>query len=582
MARSDSLLFACLLAVGCLCAARPSEAVVYYVATTGDNSKSGSSGSPWLTIGYSASHSSAGDTVRVQPGTYSERVSVAAGGSVGSWKNFIADGQVICRGFDLTGVNYVRVIGFEITHTDTTYQRGITMANTCSHIDILDNYIHDIYGTGILAKTSSTTSYITVRGNTIYYVDHPGGTLSTLGGIGIGNNIITSDHWLVEYNIVARSGDFADLYGNHILVRNNYLHDYSDAYWTNSPDSYHSDMFQPGSDGVNAGTHDQVYERNFTGDSIELNSHFGIWQDTTASGDINILIRGNVAFNFGSGGIGVISTDNVSAYNNTFFEISQKAGSAGSAGSWYKRSTSSDNALGGLFANTIIQDAGGSADVIYVAADSELTQTHNLGYQAGTESSYVSTSDPLFIDPAARDFRLQGSPSPAIDAGTGLVTVTSADGSGTSFDVSSSLLLNDGWGMTDGDVITVGGTTTRITSISGSTVTVADSVTWTQDMPVYWGKDTTPDIGALPYGSTALTAATLARNGNSYTVTSKGDVRGVWFYMDGIPVIWVSSPPFTATITSGLATAKAYALYAQSNPVVSAAPEPPAHLHIAP
>jgi hypothetical protein len=122
----------------------------------------------------------------------------------------------------------------------------------------------------------------------------------------------------------------------------------------------------------------------------------------------------------------------------------------------------------------------------------------------------------------------------------------------------------------DGDTITVGGTATRIVSITDNSVTVADSVTWTYGMPVYWGTDTTPDIGAFPYGSTELAGASLAQNGDTYTVTPAGDARGVWFYVDGIPAIWDSTAPYTATVPSGNVTAKAYALYAQRNPVVNA------------
>ena len=140
-------------------------------------------------------------------------------------------------------------------------------------------------------------------------------------------------------------------------------------------------------------------------------------------------------------------------------------------------------------------------------------------------------------------------------------------------------------------MITVGTTTTRITRIVDNTVTVADSVTWSNGTPVYWGAGANKDIGAFPYGSRDLTGATLSQNGTTYTVNPTGDARGVWFYVDGIPAVWDATAPFTATIASGVVTAKAYALYAQKNPVVLAInggsggetpPAPPTNLRVQP
>lgn len=545
----------------------------YYVATGGSNSNPGTFSEPWLTINYAESQMDAGDTIRVQAGTYNERVAITGTtGTSDNWINFVADGQVICRGFDITDVSYIRVIGFEITHTNTTYLRGISMFNTCSDIELIDNLIHDVNRGGIQATATSTTTRITIRGNTLRYMCHPNESLgafdSSSFAVAIANAFNTSSDWLVEYNSVSRSGDFLNCYGTNILVRNNYLHDYSDSYWTNAANSFHSDMFQPGSDGVAVGTQNHLYERNFCGDSPHINSHFGIWQDTVSAGDNNILIRGNVGFNFGSTAVGVVSTDDVHVYNNSFYKMCQAV--VGTTLIWYKQGSSSDYPDGALGANTIIFDDGLGTDAISIQSGSSGgILTHNIGYLAGTESSYVSTSDPLFIDPENRDFRLQ-SGSPAIDAGTNLVSITSLDGSGTSFDVNDGQLLIDGWGMVDGDTVTINGTTTRVTTISENTVMVADSVTWTQDDPVYWGTDTAPDIGAFPYGSAELTAASIIRAEDTYTVHVTGDARGVWFYVDGIPTTWDSTAPYAATIASGTVTAKAYALYAQESPVVSA------------
>jgi len=568
----------CRLAVLALAVvATSSRAATYYVATNGVNATTATAGSktsPFLTINFAGTKAAPGDTVRVQPGLYEERVTLKKGGAEGAYLNYVADGNVICRGADVLGVSYLRFIGFEITHRDLSLKRGITFGGTCSHIEIIDNYIHDVYESGIVGQSQGTTpTYITIRGNRIDYTGHIAGVYTNVSAVGISSCYVTPNHWLIEYNHLTRCGDFINCFGTNNIIRNNYMHDYRDIYW-NASSSWHSDMFQPGSDGTTVGTRHHVYERNFCGDSIELNSHFGIWQDTVnagvGAGDTNIMIRGNVAFNFGSGGIGVIGTDKVDAYHNTFYKICQ--GGDGAIGVWYGKVSPP---IGGLFANTIIQDIGLSRGALSVQNGTNVILKGNLGFaagtafSAGTAAAFVSGSDPLLIYAGNRKFRLLPG-SPAIGGGSKIIWITSPSGSGTTFDINDGQLLIDGWGMVDGDTVTIGGISTVVTSITENTVTVADPVTWTNGDPVFWGNAPSADIGALPFGSAELTSAKLSQTDNTYTVRTKGDTRGVWFYVDGVPAVWVSKAPYTATIPAGIVTAKAYALYAQDRPVVPA------------
>ena len=98
------------------------------------------------------------------------------------------------------------------------------------------------------------------------------------------------------------------------------------------------------------------------------------------------------------------------------------------------------------------------------------------------------------------------SASPAIDNGAFLTTITSSSGSGTSFNVA-----NAGWffaGLTaaghtvPGDSIQLQGqtSTATITAISGNTIIVSSSLTWTNGQGValpYSGN--APDVGAFEY-----------------------------------------------------------------------------------
>jgi hypothetical protein len=553
---------ACIWLFGVVIAATSSSAATYYVAKNGINTNPGTKTSPLLTIQAAATKTVAGDTVRVQPGLYEERLSISRSGSINAWINYVAEGNVICRGFDFSNAKFVRIIGFEITHKDLAFKRGMTFGGTSSFIDVVDNFIHDVNGAAIVSQsTGATNSYITIRGNTIDYIGRVANVASNVT-VAISGCYVTPNHWLIEYNSFTRCGDFVNPFGTNNIVRNNSMRDYRNAYWNTTGSAWHSDMFQPGSDGTVVGTRHHVYERNFCGDSTEFDSHFGIWQDTVGAGDTNIIIRGNVAYNFGSGGIGVISMDKVNTYNNTFYKFCQ--GGDGALGIWYGRASPP---IGGLFANTIIYDRGLSRDALNVQDGTNIFFAGNLGFMAGTEASYVSTNDPLFINIASSDFRINAG-SPAIGAGTNFIRITSAAGTGTTFDINDGQLLIDGWGIVDGDIVTIAGTTTKVLSIVENSVTVANPVTWSTGTPVYWGSFGRADIGALPFGSTELTRAKLIQDGTNYTVNPTGDVRGIWFYVDGIPTIWDSEPPYAATIATGVVTAKAYALYAQANPVV--------------
>jgi hypothetical protein len=78
-----------------------------FVAPTGSNLNDGSRLAPWSSVSYAATKVVAGDTVRVQPGTYNETVTETTDGTRLSPITYVADGRVVLRRFDITG-DYVK------------------------------------------------------------------------------------------------------------------------------------------------------------------------------------------------------------------------------------------------------------------------------------------------------------------------------------------------------------------------------------------------------------------------------------------------------------------------------------------
>lgn len=551
----------------------------YFVRTDGADNNDGLANNPdaggtanqaWLTIGKAESTMVAGDTVRVADGTYNERVTcTGVSGTEASWINYVGNATgtgVVMRGFTFTDVHHIRVIGFEITHVNTLNRAGVHMTGTAtSNIMVLDNYIHDVHREGMHVGNAKR---VTVRGNSIYYIAHPGSTQDPDVGLAADSG---STQNLIEYNRLQRCSDFIDWYGPSNVFRNLWMHDTDPPTYWNDIDT-HPDFFQPGSDGQQTFTRHHLIEAVFMGDNRSEHGHGFIFQDNSGFGDTNLTGRGCVLYETDGGGMGGFGTEYVQLHNNTLFNnLTVAAPPIGNLINWYRDGV--DGSMGGLLISTMIAFVAPGHDDIYLDVDNEVLRTNNWGYAANSEADYVSTANPLFVDTNALDFRLQ-SGSGARGVGRHLTTITNANGSGTSFGVPDKHRLKDGLGICEGDVISFpGGGTARITAVDYEThvVTVASSITWTNGQRVYWGPlGHQADIGAYPFGAAFLTAATMLRSGTTYTVTPSGDARGVWFYVDGIPATWDYDAPYQTTIASGAVTAKAYALYAQTWPVVNA------------
>jgi hypothetical protein len=389
-------------------------------------------------------------------------------------------------------------------------------------------------------------------------------------------------YWLVEYNDVSRSTDYFTVFGGYTVLRNNYLHDTDPSYWENvggGEDGFHIDAFQQGSGGTQTYHRNVVYESNYVGDFTNFyHCHGVLIQDQGENGDTDIILRGNVFHNMWGGAIGGYAIDHVKMYHNTTNEMNQN----GIDGSTFIMYTfSGDVPEYAVCINNLL--ANDDSDDPMNMNDGSPVCEYNVGYLAGSDSSYVSTSDPLFTNSSTGDLTLSSTSSSAYGAGTSIATVTSATGSGTSFTVASNISnrFTNGYGIVRGDMIIVGSNDpVEITGISGTTITVASSISWTNGDDIYW-RDDSKDIGAYPYRSGGYSVTCTLTNPTdsgfvsgtevvTATVSDSDIVRFVEFFIDGLPVDIVNDSPYTYSWdTSGLAfgsshkvEARAYPLYA--------------------
>jgi len=137
---------------------------VYYVAPTGDDAAPGTLDLPWQTIQKAAETLTAGETVYIRAGIYSEQVIPLNSGGSGHFITYAAfPGESVTvdgRGVDvpeytglfyLTGRAYIRVSGLRVIHSN---YYGLVAENS-SYITFDHNYTYDTYSSGISAWNSS-------------------------------------------------------------------------------------------------------------------------------------------------------------------------------------------------------------------------------------------------------------------------------------------------------------------------------------------------------------------------------------------------------------------------------------------
>lgn len=367
----------------------------YYVSTSGSDSYSGTSGAPWRTISHAVSvlgnrGSLGGVCVNVAPGTYSETVYLdGLGGNADALTGYLVFRSSTARAAKIQApsgngkqnviIDHARFVvfdGFELTgRTDPNAWAGGYFAMNSHHIKIINNIVHDVGSAGIGAIWSD---YVIVQDNVVYNTSC------------CDNGVSGIDLW------AARASDSNP--GFHNRISRNIV--------------YNAD------------------------DKGSLSEGHGIILDNFRSTgyDRATLIESNLVYHNGGAGIALWYTDNTTIRNNTAFDDYRDdlypAGEitvANSSHTVVVNNIAVANRTSNSSIYTLFDQTWDNTNIGNVWS-TNLTYDGNSGESAATDFTYCDCGNntkskallgknPLFVNPAAGDFRLQPG-SPAVDSGT--------------------------------------------------------------------------------------------------------------------------------------------------------------------
>ena len=445
---------------------------MYYVATTGNDSASGSAAAPWRTIQHAMNTAPAGATVQVAGGTYNELVTITRSGSAvagyitltsapGQTATIDGTGLGVPQGqqglVTLQNASYVRVIGLQLqnytSNSSSLVPLGIYIAGSGDHIEIRNNHIHNIvttvktssgdaFGLAVYGTATTPISNLIIDGNEL---DHL--TLGYSESLSVNGNV---QNWQVTNNKVHDNNNIGIVaigfegtapttsldQARNGWIAGNTVYNISS---TNNP-AYSN---QPSADGiyVDGGTQITIEWNNVQAADlgIELASeHYGrVTSYVTARN--NLVLYSNIAgISIGGYKSSVGGTSHCTIVNNTLFQNDALLSGSGEFQVQY-------NASNNLFANNILYANGQGLLVNSFVASSTapVTLKNDLFYTSDAGSSaywiwnnntYTDLSsfqrasksetngllaDPLFVSTTTPDLHLSAG-SPAIDTGVNL------------------------------------------------------------------------------------------------------------------------------------------------------------------
>lgn len=506
-----------------LVTAQDSPPTTFYISRTlGNDSNDGSLASPWQTIAKANAELSAGESVYILAGQYSQPVYPTNTGTAAlpilysSYTNASVTITGAITPLTISGKSYITVSGLNFTNVSRFGLLSSATNNTITNCTFA--YINGASFWGGLAIAFSSRSNL-VTGCTLH---HWGDTEPSAEGdmIDIGGETTDTSYYnRIENNTLYSSGHaLLNLRCGYNVVRGNTAHN---EVWSGG---YGHRCFIVDADPDLPGGYNLIESNrlSFATNSVDGGANVGLDLRTRLN-----IVRFNTFFNNsdvglmmagGSGQVDEAIYNHI--YNNTFYTNGLDT-------------SFSDAAIGmqTYGAPFIVKTNSIFNNLFWMHGSSYWNSGANAALAMQIRSNnWEQTSDPLFTDVATAytattagkpDLTLQAG-SPCVNAGGFLTTITSASSSGTSFTVADPWFFQSGLGGIAGDLVQLQGqsTTARITGISGSTITVDASVTWTNGQGIalpYSGSS--PDIGAYEYqtsSSSGNRSATVSGNFRAY------------------------------------------------------------------
>ncbi len=452
-----------------------------FVSTNGKDSNPGTREKPFRTLQYAADQAKPGQFINVQGGTYCERLSVNRSGDKSDGyitfrsqpgESAILDGSCLTPKvgdssmIELRNVSYVKIEGFEVrnyrTADRTRTPAGIRVYGAGSHIEILDNNVHNIeqtypgregpghgangFGIAVYGTNATTPiSDLVLEGNEVHHLQTGSSESLVLNG-NVTNFRVTKnrvhDNNNIGIDIIGFERTAPDPEVDRArdgIVNENLVYDIT----SKGNPAYGNDV---SSDGiyVDGGTR-VLIERNIIHNvdfGIELASeHFG--RDTS-----HITARNNLIYLCHTAGISIGgydpkrgSTHDTTIVNNTLYRNdTENTGTGEFQMQYYLRNNMFEN-------NIIYIDESGRVlnsksgrvqpgiptvtldhNVYYYPRGSRATKWSYDGKEYASFEDYVKATgndrhsvfaDPRFVDPSKKNFHLQSN-SPAHNAGADL------------------------------------------------------------------------------------------------------------------------------------------------------------------
>lgn len=533
-------------------------AAVYYVATNGNNSWSGTSPvftsgttGPWASIGKADDVMQPGDVCYVRGGIYSgtsHQFRSKVHGTATAPVSVIAYPGEVPKIMDIN--RYVVNFPFWISHSNHVVA-GLYFANNGCHL-LLDGAKHCVISNNYFGHQYTNTggtwdwAGVRLRGPAQFNafrsnfvekwgrVNSSGDDLGSLIAIGNGQLDDQTYYNVIQGNVFRHGGhDCFQIEAGWNVILNNYFengpwistNEYNQAlpglatnlYW-----GYGGRIMKPGDFYSAQLDHRNVFDGNVllkSGPPPDDRGSFGI----ELGGSYSIYRRNVIAFTKGAG-IYINTSDAEGSnaklvifnqvYHNTIAftgldavegptQITTSGFVDGISMTNYRQEDKTNNFIGN---NILFENRNGDFNG-RILSSAQLLGTNWLSAQGypkfASTNGYVFNTEPMLTYP---DFRLQAD-SPCIDA-AGWLTTTTNSGMGTFMPVSNPWLFSDGNRIVQGDTIQLEGSTNRavITAIDLNTgiLTLASPLTWSPGQGValaYSGA--APDFGAYEFAGGA-------------------------------------------------------------------------------